>query len=174
MVRHGNEKERKKDWEMTNIWFWLVLLFCLVLLDYLLSLTLRNFIKLPVLRYLSIYNVVYICGVSGPSLLIESTDSWCTFAWYCIAMILYIVHLCLSTFRWHSFNRNQPSDTCTEVSWKWIAIIVRTSRLFYLLLLLVPFPIQSAELDSLYAVPIENKHNQEYVSLSNISQVSGM
>ena len=31
-----------------------------------------------------------------------------------------------------------------------------------------PFP-QSAELDSLYAVPIENKHNQEYVSQIELS-----
>ena len=53
-------------------------------------------------------------------------------------------------------------------------------HILFLVLLLAPSPIQSADLDSLYAVPIENKHNQEYVShISNISccgymYVSGM
>ena len=49
----------------------------LVLLDNLqeiLILTLRNFIELPVLRYLGVCNVLHIMGVSGPSLLIESID----------------------------------------------------------------------------------------------------
>ena len=47
--------------------------------------TLRNFIKLPVLRYLH-----YIYGISGPSLLIESTDSMiftcctCTLVYACV------------------------------------------------------------------------------------------
>lgn len=47
--------------------------------------------------------------------------------------------------KWHSFNRNQPSDTCTE----------------------------SADLDSLYAVPIENKHNQEYGWLLDMINIFG-
>lgn len=82
-----------------------------------------------------------------------------------IMCVLHMLNqLCLSILRWHSFNRNQPSDTCTEVSCKWRSIIFVIYTFLFLIVLLAPSPIQSADLDSLYAVPIENKHNQEYVS----------
>ena len=40
--------------------------------------TLRNLTKLPILRYLGIFVMYNIYGISGPSLLIEPTDSMIT------------------------------------------------------------------------------------------------
>lgn len=87
----------------------------------------------------------------------------CSYIAYRYTCICIMCLLC----RWHSFNRNQPSDTCTEVSWKWRRYNICMDlplHFLSLILLLPPSPIQNADLDSLYAVPIENKHNQEYVS----------
>ena len=66
------KERRKKEWEMAtflNIWFWHIqLMWLMILVDNLLEIlifTLKNFTKLPILRYLGICNVLYISHIGA-------------------------------------------------------------------------------------------------------------